>query len=79
MNSRDRYISIFEKVFGANPDELNADYTVTNVKNWDSMSHILLINELEDTFDLMMDSDDIIEFDSFEKGIEILKKYEVEI
>ena len=79
MSNREKYIEIFEKTFGAAPEELNADYTVTNVKNWDSMTHILLINTLEDTFDLMMDSDDIIEFDSFEKGLEILRKYEVEI
>ena len=38
-----------------------------------------LISAIEDSFDIMFDTDDIIDFNSFEKGIEILKKYNVEI
>jgi acyl carrier protein len=37
-----------------------------------------LVAALEDTFDIMMETDDIIDFSSYEKGIEILKeKYNV--
>ena len=36
-----------------------------------------LISSLEDEFDIMMETDDIIDFESYEKGIEILKKYGV--
>ena len=36
------------------------------------------VKSLEDTFDIMMETDDIIDFDSYEKGIEILKKYNVD-
>jgi len=35
--------------------------------------------ELEDAFDIMMETDDIVDFSSYEKGKEILKKYDVEI
>ena len=38
-----------------------------------------LIAALEDAFDIMFDTDDIIDFSSFSKGIEILKKYDVEV
>jgi acyl carrier protein len=38
-----------------------------------------LISALEDAFGIMMDTDDIIDFSSFEKGKEIMKKYDVEI
>jgi len=34
---------------------------------------------LEDAFDIMVDMDDIIDLSSFEKGKEILRKYDVEI
>ena len=38
-----------------------------------------LIAALEDTFDIMMDTDDIIDLSSFEKGKEILEKnYDIE-
>ena len=38
-----------------------------------------LISEIEDAFDIQFETDDIVEFSSFEKGIEILKKYDVEM
>lgn len=46
---------------------------------WDSVGHMSLMAELEDAFDIMLDTDDIVDFSSYEKGKEILKKYEVEI
>ena len=38
-----------------------------------------LMAELEDVFDIMLETDDIVDFSSYEKGKEILKKYEVEL
>jgi len=45
---------------------------------WDSVGHMTLMAALEDAFDIMLDTDDIIDFSSYEKGKEILKKYKVE-
>lgn len=44
------------------------------VESWDSVGHMGLISAIEDAFDIMMDTDDIIEFSSYEKGMEILKE-----
>ena len=45
---------------------------------WDSVGHMALIASLEQEFDIMMETDDIIDFSSFEKGKEILEKnYEI--
>lgn len=49
-----------------------------DVPGWDSIGHMSLMAALEDVFDIMMDTDDIIDFSSFEKGQEILAKYDVE-
>ncbi len=49
------------------------------IPQWDSVGHMGLISSLEDTFDIMLETDDIIDLSSFKKGIEILKKYGVEI
>ena len=38
-----------------------------------------MVTMLEETFDIMLDTDDIIDFSSYEKGIEILKKYGIEM
>lgn len=45
---------------------------------WDSVGHMTLVANLEDAFDIMMETDDIIDFSSYEKGKEILAKYEVD-
>ena len=49
------------------------------VPNWDSVGHMSLVAAIEDAFDIMMEMDDIIDLSSYEKGKEILKKYEVEL
>lgn len=46
---------------------------------WDSIGHMSLVAALEEAFDIMMDTDDIIDFSSYKKGMEILsEKYGVE-
>jgi len=47
-----------------------------NLINYYSESDEFLV---EESFDIMMETDDIIDFSSFKKGIEILKKYDVDI
>ena len=49
------------------------------IPEWDSVGHMSLVAEIEDAFDIMMDTDDIIDFSSYNKGIEILKKYDVKM
>ena len=50
-----------------------------DVPSWDSVGHMGLISEIEDEFDIQFETDDIVEFNSYQKGIELLKKYDVEI
>jgi len=77
MENREKYIQAFVDVFGiTEEDAVTAKYQ--EEKNWDSIGHMSLISTLEDSFDIMMDTADIIDFSSFEKGMEILKKYDVE-
>ena len=49
-----------------------------SIQAWDSIGHMALIAELEETYDIMMETDDIIDFSSYKIGIEILGKYDVE-
>ena len=50
-----------------------------SVQDWDSVGHMTMTAMLEEAFDIMLDTDDIIDFSSYEKGIEILKKYGIEM
>lgn len=49
-----------------------------DVELWDSVGHMTLVANLEDAFDILMETDDIIDFSSYEKGKEILAKYDID-
>lgn len=48
------------------------------IQEWDSVAHMTLIAALEEQFDIMMDTDDIIDMSSVGKAKEILGKYDVQ-
>ena len=78
MSNRDRYIDCFVNAFGVDPAVVpSLEYE--GIPNWDSVGHMTLITEVEDAFDIMMETDDIIDFSSFDVGVQMLKKYDVEI
>ena len=78
MTNREKYVNAFVEVMEVEPSEVEK-LVYQEIDAWDSVGHMSLVAELEDVFDIMMDTDYIIDFSSFEKGIEILKKYNVEI
>ena len=76
--SREDISKIFKKAFG---DEIK---DIENLKyqeiiEWYRVGHMNLMSEIEEELGIELDIDDIIEFSSFEKGIEILSKYNVDI
>ncbi len=78
MNNLETYNNIFIKTLEITEEQL-AGLEYQGIKAWDSVGHMGLIAALEDAFDIMMDTDDIIDLSSYEKGKEILKKYDVEL
>lgn len=77
MSLLEKYAGAFIETFEIEKEKLTGlEYQGTEL--WDSVGHMSLIATLEDTFDIMMETDDIIDLSSYEKGIEILKeKYDV--
>lgn len=79
MENLEKYNNAFVEVFGAKVEDLNDDYAKETVEEWDSVHQLSLIAAFEETFDVMFDPEDIMELTSYEKGKELLKKYEVEL
>ncbi len=79
MSNLEKYNNAFCVAFGISEDKLpGLEYQ--QIETWDSVGHMGLIAELEDAFDIMMETDDIIDFNSYEKGKEILaKNYQIEV
>lgn len=75
MTNLEKYNKAFMEAFEITEDKL-AGLKYQDIEAWDSVGHMSLISALEDAFDIMMDTDDIIDFNSYEKGKEILAKEE---
>ena len=78
MTHREKYVAAFVESFGVKEDQV-PDLKYQAVAAWDSVGHMGLIAAIEDAFDIQFETDDIVDFSSFEKGIELLKKYGIEI
>lgn len=79
MTNYEKYVEAFKTGLGIDEDKVTKDLTYQAIMEWDSVGHMELVAELEDAFDISMETDDIIEFNSFEAGIKILEKYNITI
>lgn len=78
MSNLEKYTNSFTSTFEIN-EEQTKGLKYQDIEAWDSVGHMGLIAAIEDTFEIMLDPDDIIDLSSFEKGQEIIRKYGVEI
>ena len=76
MENFEKYKTAFIEAFQVEESQLKG-LKYQDVEEWDSVGHMGLMTDLEEAFDIEMDIDDIIDFSSFEKGMEILSKYNV--
>lgn len=58
-------------------DRVTADLQYNSIPEWDSVAHMALVAELEDSYDLMLETDDIVGMSSVGKIRETLAKYNV--
>jgi len=70
------YNTVFTESFSVTDDQL-IDLKYQDIIEWDSVGHMGLMTGLEDAFKIEMEIDDIIDFSSYQKGKEILAKYNV--
>lgn len=79
MTNLEKYNKIFCEKFSLNEGFDTENVKLNETEDWDSVGHMNLITAIEDAFDIMMETEDILSFVSYQNGIEILKKYDVEI
>ncbi|MEG2341176.1 MAG: acyl carrier protein [Odoribacter sp.] len=78
MELLQKYNQVFYNTFQIREDQL-LGLKYQGIELWDSVGHMGLIADLEEAFDIMIETDDIIDFSSYEKGKEILLKYGVSL
>ena len=78
MTNKEKYVNCFVEALEVEPSEVES-LEYQGVIAWDSVGHMSLIAAIEDAFEITMDTDDIVDLSSYKKGIELLKKYQIEI
>lgn len=78
MNNVETYKNIFMEIFEVEESELDEKFNFKEVEIWDSLTHLTLITELEDAFEVMFETDDILHFGGYLNGMKILGKYGVD-
>ena len=78
MSNLEKYRNAFVEGLGISEDQVDG-LTFQSIPEWDSVGHMGLIAALEEAFDIVFDTDDIVDLSSFEEGKEILAKYDVVI
>ncbi|MEA0554065.1 acyl carrier protein [Lysinibacillus irui] len=78
MTNEEKLRVIFAEALGIDTSQVTDDLTYNTIPEWDSIAHMALIAEIDDQFDTMLDTDDVLDMSTFAKAKEILVKYDVE-
>ncbi|PLS17885.1 acyl carrier protein [Bacillus sp. M6-12] len=78
MSNEIKLKNIFIETLGVEEEKITDNLTYNSIAEWDSVAHMALVAEIDDNFDIMMDTDDVIDLSSFKKAKEILTKYGIE-
>jgi len=77
--SLEKYKNTFIKSLSIDEKNFKDSLEYNEIPEWDSIGHMTLMSGLEEEFDISLETDDIVDFSSFKKGIEILNKYKIKI
>ncbi len=75
MDNLKKYNEIFMEAFAVEEEQLGDSFSNNEVDEWDSIGQMVLISSLEEVFDIMLEDNEILELNSYNAGIEILKNH----
>ena len=78
-SNEQKLIEAFSEALMIDNKLVNNELKYQGIPEWDSISHMVLITELEDRFDISIETDDVIDMSSVDKAREIIKKLGVDI
>jgi acyl carrier protein len=78
MSTTEQLRTAFAESLGIELVQVLDSLSYNSIPQWDSTAHMILIAELENSFNVMLDTDDIIDMSSVAMAKEILGKYDIE-
>jgi acyl carrier protein len=77
MNNSEKLINSFSEALGIDASTVIDSLEYQSIPEWDSISHMILISQIEEEFEVSIDTDDVIDMSSVAKAKEILSKYNI--
>lgn len=78
MTNQEKYLQAFMDAFSIDAETART-LKYQQIPAWDSVGHMGLVAQIEEQFGIMMEPDDIVDLNSFDKGKEMLgAKYGVD-
>jgi acyl carrier protein len=74
-----KLLTAFADSLQVDVDLITENLAYNSIPEWDSVAHMSLIAQIEESFDIMLDTNDVIDMSSVAKAREILRKYDVNI
>ena len=78
MNNLDKYKEAFVDGLSVEVNKVKDNLKYNDIPEWDSIGHMTLMSNLEEVFNITLETDDIVDFSSFKRGKEILNKYKID-
>ena len=78
MSNSEIYKEVFIKSLAVDKEKFSENLKYNEIPEWDSIGHMTLMSGLEESFKITLETDDIVDFSSYKKGKEILKKYKID-
>jgi acyl carrier protein len=72
-----KLIDCFAQTFSIDRSAITPKLAYQSIPQWDSVGHMALVAEIENTFNVTFDTDDIIGMSDVSKAVEILRKHGV--
>lgn len=77
MNNQELLYKSFAEALQIDKSSISDELKYQSITEWDSIAHMVLINEIEANFNVIIDTDDVIDMSSVAKAKEILSKYNI--
>ena len=79
MTNLQKLKGAFARGLGLSESKIPNNLEYNTIQEWDSVGHMALVAEIENEFEIMIDTQDVIDMSSFDKAKEIIQKYDVNI
>jgi acyl carrier protein len=77
MDNIEKLRNSFAEALGIDKEKVEDSLEYNSIPEWDSVAHMKMVAAVESAFDVMLDTEDIIDMSSFEKVKKIVMKYGV--